>query len=318
MNNEILIGPAGWVRLVDTMPGAHTGTLDTAVVQAARTSNGAGSKGPESDEALIRYLMRHRHTSPFEMVEFKFHLKMPIFVARQWMRHRTASVNEYSARYAEVPDDCAIPRVSDIRTQSHVNKQGSDLLDFPGDEADVFVDRMKFVYKQSYLAYKDAVDAGIAREQARMILPQNMYTELYWKIDLHNLLHFLKLRMDPHAQKEIQDFAKACRELVAPLVPFTMKAFEDYVLNAVTLSHQETDLLWSLLSELKSLKDVTETKLLSKGELAEFKEKCRKMHVGMLYRNLRRRETELEEKYRNMRLKDLLASQMTERKDVTP
>lgn len=292
MKNEIPVGPAGWVKLVDTMPGTHTGTLDIAVVQAARTSNGAGSKGPESDESLIRYLMRHKHTSPFEMVEFKFHLKMPIFIARQWMRHRMASINEYSARYAAVPDECAIPRITDIRTQSHVNKQGSDLLDFPGDEADLFVDRMKLVYKQAYSAYTEALKSGIAREQARMLLPQNMYTEFYWKIDLHNLLHFLKLRMDPHAQEEIQEFAKACRDLISPLVPVTMRAFEDYVLNAVTLSKQEIRLLSGLLAEIKLVKDVSEADFFSKGELTEFKEKCRKMGMRDVFHHTKKKERE--------------------------
>jgi len=289
--NEISVGPAGWVRLVDTMPGMQSGTLDVAVVQAARTSNGAGSKGPESDQSLIRYLMRHRHTSPFEMVEFKFHLKMPIFVARQWMRHRMASINEYSARYSAVPDACAIPKVTDIRTQSYVNKQGSDLLDFPGNEADTFVDQMKLLYKQSYNAYTEALEAGVAREQARMILPQNMYTEFYWKIDLHNLLNFLKLRMDSHAQKEIQDFAKACHSLIAPLVPMTMQAFEDYVLNAVTLSKVDIACLKELLNnDETSEKSNKAINRLSKTEAAEFEEKLRVLQSGLVKRFLSARE----------------------------
>jgi thymidylate synthase (FAD) len=277
MKNEISVGPAGWVKLVDTMPQTD---LDLAVVQAARTSNGAGSKGLESDTSLIRYLMRHKHTSPFEMVEFKFHLKMPIFVARQWMRHRMASINEYSARYAAVPDECAIPRITDIRTQSHVNKQGSDLLDFPGDEADLFVDQMKLIYKQAYSAYTQALKAGVAREQARMLLPQNMYTEFYWKIDLHNLLNFLKLRMDPHAQKEIQDFAKACHELITPLVPITIKAFEDYVLKAVTLSYPDLVCLRTMLASKSTLEEIGKQQGLGKTEIAELETKFRKLCIN--------------------------------------
>jgi thymidylate synthase (FAD) len=202
-----------------------------------------------------------------------------------------ASINEYSARYSAVPDACAIPKVTDIRTQSYVNKQGSDLLDFPGNEASAFVDEMKLLYKQAYGAYTEALNAGVAREQARMILPQNMYTEFYWKIDLHNLLNFLKLRMDSHAQKEIQDFAKACHSLIAPLVPVTMQAFEDYVLNAVTLSKVDIACLKELLNNSEaSEKSNKAISLLSKTEAAEFEEKLRVLQSGLVKRFLLARE----------------------------
>ena len=238
---KIDIPPGGFVKLVDTMPRttAELPTLDSAVVQAARISTGQGTKDPDKDRGLIRYLMRNKHTSPFEMIEFKFHLKMPIFVARQWMRHRMASINEYSARYAEVPDECWLPNAYSIRTQSNVNKQSSDPMAECTKETVQFVQDMESVYEKSYKAYKEAVESGLAREQARTVLPQAMYTEFYWKIDLHNLLNFLKLRMDKHAQKEIQQFAEAIYKLIKPLVPDCCAAFEDYVLNAITFSKQE-------------------------------------------------------------------------------
>lgn len=239
--NKIDVFPDGFVRLVDMMPRttAELPTLDSAVVQAARISTGQGTKDSEKDRGLIRYLMRNKHTSPFEMVEFKFHLKMPIFVARQWMRHRMASINEYSGRYSEVPDECWIPSPYAVRSQSDVNKQSSDPMAEGSEAAVKLVVDMQAIYDKAYKAYKDALAAGIAREQARTLLPQAMYTEFYWKIDLHNLFNFLKLRMDKHAQKEIQEFAEAVYKLIKPLVPDCCTAFEDYILNAITFSRQE-------------------------------------------------------------------------------
>jgi len=277
MKNEIPIGSAGWVKLVDTMPQTD---LDLAVVQAARTSNGTGSKGLQSDTSLIRYLMRHRHTSPFEMVEFKFHLKMPIFVARQWMRHRMASINEYSGRYAEIPNECWIPNPYELRTQSGVNKQSSDPVADYSEDAGEFSMQFKNIYSKIYKVYKKAVDMDVAREQARTLLPQAMYTEFYWKIDLHNLLNFLKLRMDSHAQKEIQDFAKACHELISPLVPITIKAFEDYVLKAVTLSHPDLMCLRTMLASDSTLEEIGKKQGLGKTEIVELEAKFRKLCIN--------------------------------------
>lgn len=238
---EVSVAPQGFVRLVDTMPMAmaESTNLDSAIVQAARISTGQGTKDPVADRNLIRYLMRNKHTSPFEMVEFKFHLKMPIFVARQWMRHRMASINEYSGRYSEIPDSCWVPDPYDIRQQSKVNKQSSEPVISYSEDAGEFYGQFKAVYDKAYKAYKKAVDRGIAREQARTILPQAMYTEFYWKIDLHNLLNFVRLRAEKHAQLEIQDYANAVYSIVRPLVPAACEAFEDYVVNSVTLSKAE-------------------------------------------------------------------------------
>ena len=238
---EVSVAPQGFVRLVDTMPMAmaESTNLDSAIVQAARISTGQGTKDPIADRNLIRYLMRNKHTSPFEMVEFKFHLKMPIFVARQWMRHRMASINEYSGRYSEIPDSCWVPDPYDIRQQSKVNKQSSEPVISYSEDAGEFHGQFKAVYEKAYKAYKKAVDRGVAREQARTILPQAMYTEFYWKIDLHNLLNFVRLRAEKHAQLEIQDYANAVYSIVRPLVPAACEAFEDYVVNSVTLSKAE-------------------------------------------------------------------------------
>ena len=277
---EITVAPAGFVRLVDTMPTAtaESTNLDSAVVQAARISTGQGTKDPVADKSLIRYLMRNKHTSPFEMVEFKFHLKMPIFVARQWMRHRMASINEYSGRYAEVPDDCWLPDPYDIRMQSSVNKQSSDPITTYSEDAGEFSTHFKNIYDKSYKAYAKAVDRGLAREQARTILPQAMYTEFYWKIDLHNLLHFVKLRADKHAQLEIQEYAKAVYSLVKPLVPACCEAFEDYTVNSVTLSKAEIEAIRIALKACPvSSKLILESSKLGKTEALEFERKLNKL-----------------------------------------
>jgi thymidylate synthase (FAD) len=257
-STSINVGPKGFVRLVDTMPGttAESINLDSAVVQAARISTGQGIKNPVSDRNLIRFLMRNKHTSPFEMIEFKFHLKMPIFVARQWMRHRTASINEYSGRYAEIPDECWMPDAYDIRMQSSVNKQSSEPITSYSEDAGEFAGQFKTAYEKIYKVYKKAVDRGIAREQARTILPQAMFTEFYWKIDLHNLLNFVKLRAEKHAQLEIQEYANAVYDLVKPLVPICCEAFEDYVINAVTFSKPELDILRNAIKNAGKENDI--------------------------------------------------------------
>jgi thymidylate synthase (FAD) len=227
----------GFVRLLDVMGD------DAAIVQAARVSYGKGTKSVSEDRGLIRYLMRNRHTSPFEMVEFKFHVKLPIFVARQWIRHRTANVNEYSGRYSEMKDEFYLPEPEQVRTQSSLNKQGrSDEL-LPRQQADEVLHRLGQSQQDSFNEYKELLDMNLARELARINLPLSSYTEWYWKIDLHNLLHFLKLRLDFHAQYEIRIYAETMAELIKPFVPLTWEAFEDYMLYAVNLSRQEFDLL---------------------------------------------------------------------------
>lgn len=222
----------GYVRLVDVMPRVvpmQLPTADYAIVEAARNSyNLAGAiKGIKEDRGLIRYLFRHRHTTPMEMVEFKFACQMPIMVARQWIRHRTANVNEMSGRYSELPNDFYIPELENVRAQSKVNKQGSDVPIDPMDAKD-FILTLKGTCKHAYEDYESALKKGIGKEQARMLLPVNLYTKWFWKIDAHNLFHFLALRCDSHAQMEIRVFADAMLKLISPIMPWAVEAFEDY------------------------------------------------------------------------------------------
>lgn len=222
----------GFVRPVETMGN------DEAIVSAARVSYGSGTKSVREDRDLIRYLLKHKHTTPFEMCEIKLHCKMPIFVARQWIRHRTASVNEYSARYSTLDKEFYIPDDEQLGVQSSSNKQGRD---DPVNEDDARAARRMIQINQedAYIRYEGLLEKGIAREIARMVLPLNIYTQWYWKIDLHNLFHFLKLRLDPHAQYEIRVYADAIWSIVKNWVPVAAEAFKDYQLDAVTLSAQE-------------------------------------------------------------------------------
>jgi len=242
---EINVHDHGLVALLDVMPRiAPKGkTADFAIVQAARVSYGEGTKQVNEDRGLIRYLARHRHTTPFEMIEFKFHHVMPIFVARQWIRHRTANVNEYSARYSVVRDRFYHPSLDSIRKQSAANRQGGTEI---ADEmtAREFVQWLDEVEK-SYEKYQRLLEKGVSRELARIALPVSVYTEWYWKIDLHNLFHFLSLRMDPHAQQEIQDYARAMIALVQPIVPIAAEAFVDYNLKSLHLSRLEVEAIKS-------------------------------------------------------------------------
>lgn len=222
----------GFVRLVDAMGD------DAAIVQAARVSYGAGTKTAREDAALIDYLVRNQHTSPLEMVELKFHIEAPLFVARQWLRHRTASVNEVSARYSVVQDEFYLPDPEEMRAQGTRNKQVGD-----GELKDAVqhtsAGQIRWMTQDAFLIYQSLIKDGVAREQARMILPQNMYTEWYWKIDLHNLLHFLKLRLDWHAQAEIRAYAEAVLELVRPVAPVAVASWEEHVRFGVRLSRTE-------------------------------------------------------------------------------
>lgn len=226
----------GFVRLVDWMGD------DTAVVDAARVSYGPGTSRVSDNRNLIRYLMRHRHTSPFEQCEIKLHLKMPIFVARQWIRHRTASLNEVSGRYSVIKDEFYLPGAEGWRTQSTTNKQGSDGAHQLGFMIDSEYTDLFSSIKDTYTI---AIDKGVAREQARIALPLSTYTEFYWKIDVHNLLHFLSLRMDDHAQQEIRVYAEAIAEIVSEWMPETWQAFVDYRLDAVTLTRLDVAILAS-------------------------------------------------------------------------
>ncbi len=242
---EVKVHDHGLVALCDVMPRmAPVGkTADFAIVQAARVSYGEGTKQVNEDRGLIRYLARHRHTTPFEMVEFKFHHVMPIFVARQWIRHRTANVNEYSARYSVVKDRFYKPNVQSVRKQSAVNRQGGEELidEMTAREFREYLDRAEAAYAD----YEKLLDKGVSRELARIGLPVNVYTEWYWKCDLHNLMHFLSLRMDAHAQQEIRDYATAMFALIQPIVPIAAEAFLDYQLGAVHLSRLEVEAIRS-------------------------------------------------------------------------
>ena len=236
---EVKVHDHGSVALVDVMPRFVPAgrTADFAVVQAARVSYGSGTKQVNEDRGLIRYLARHRHTTPFEMVEFKFHCVMPIFVARQWIRHRTANVNEYSARYSVVLDRFYRPSIDTIRKQSATNRQGREELVDPltAEEFNKYLDRVEALYAD----YERLLEKGVARELARIGLPVNVYTEWYWKCDLHNIFHFLSLRLDRHAQQEVRDYAAALFALIRPIVPIAAEAFVDYNLDAVHLSGLE-------------------------------------------------------------------------------
>jgi len=220
----------GFVTLIDVMPRLvpeETKTADFAIVQAARVSYGNGTKSVNEDRGLIRYLLRHSHTTPYEMIEFKFHMKMPIFVARQAIRHRTANVNEYSGRYSVMKDEFYIPDLDNIRQQSKTNKQGGDQTMSTMD-AQGFLDVLNETCDKTYSTYQEYINKGVSREQSRIILPVNNYTEWYWKIDLHNLFHFLGLRCDKHAQMEIRVFADAILKLIEPIVPLAVEAWNDY------------------------------------------------------------------------------------------
>ncbi|OGU17006.1 MAG: FAD-dependent thymidylate synthase [Ignavibacteria bacterium GWB2_35_12] len=261
----------GFVRLVDYMGS------DDSIVQAARVSYGKGTKSVRADRELIRYLMRHRHTSPFEMVEFKFHVKLPIFVARQWIRHRTANVNEYSGRYSEMKDEFYIPDIDQIRTQNTVNRQGRSDATLPQNQAQEINEMLSNTQKQLFEEYKNMLDMDIARELARINLPLSTYTEWYWKIDLHNLLHFLKLRLDFHAQYEIRIYADKMAELIKPIVPLTYQAFEDYILESMTFSKQELGIIKKLLVQEFPDDDFLAQHEIKGLEATEFKEKLKKL-----------------------------------------
>lgn len=232
----------GFVRVVDYFGD------DAAIVQAARVSYGAGTRKSSEDRQLLRYLMRHRHTTPFEMCEIKFHVKLPIFVARQWIRHRTANVNEISGRYSVFTDEFYVPRPEELARQSANNKQGrgEPLSEAEAERARATVERAS---RQAYADYQSLIDEQqVAREVGRAVLPVNYYTEWYWKIDLHNLLHFLALRLDAHAQYEIRVYAEAMASFVRDWVPTAWEAFEDYRLGSFTLSKQMIEVLRRRLS----------------------------------------------------------------------
>ncbi len=241
LDKEIRVLDKGFIRLVDYMGG------DARIVQSARVSYGEGTKTVREDGALIDYLLRHQHTSPFEQVILTFHVKLPIFVARQWIRHRTARVNEISGRYSIMKNECYVPASEDVAFQSQDNKQGRS-------EAAVSpetVERVRSVIQESqnkaFEAYEGLIGENIARELARINLPLSTYTEWYWQIDLHNLFHFLRLRCDSHAQKEIRVYAEAMLEVCRRVAPLATASFERHLQGGVNFSSEEMGALRNLL-----------------------------------------------------------------------
>lgn len=240
----------GFIRVVDYMGD------DSAVVQAARVSYGRGTKKVSEDRGLIRYLMRHRHSTPFEMCEIKLHVKLPIFIARQWIRHRTANVNEYSARYSVLDKEFYIPAPENLAAQSSNNRQGRGSV-LEGEEAAKILNILRDDANRNYENYsymlnsdEDPNRIGLARELARMNLTLNSYTQWYWKTDLHNLFHFLSLRADSHAQYEIRVYADIIADIVKSWVPFSYEAFSDYRMNSISLSGPAKIALIQAISEM--------------------------------------------------------------------
>ncbi|WP_353276645.1 FAD-dependent thymidylate synthase [Wolbachia endosymbiont (group A) of Agelastica alni] len=230
----------GFIRVMDYMGS------DSAIVQAARVSYGKGTKQISQDEALIKYLMRHHHTTPFEMCEIKFHVKLPIFVARQWIRHRTANVNEYSARYSILDNEFYTPKPEQVAKQSDNNKQGSGEA-FDPDTSKEIIDSLTNDSNSVYSHYEKFIEQGLAREIARTNLMLNYYTQFYWKIDLHNLLHFLKLRADKHAQYEIRVYAEVMLDIIKKWVPLSYNAFVEYCLESACISRTGLEIIRKLI-----------------------------------------------------------------------
>lgn len=263
----------GFIRVVD-----YAGD-DASIVQAARVSYGKGTKAINQDQGLINYLMRHRHTTPFEMCDIKFHIKLPIFIARQWIRHRTASVNEYSARYSILGDEFYVPEKQHLAAQSQTNRQGRADEVLPPELADKVLRTLKDDAENCYDHYIkmmnedsqgniiDEDSVGLTRELARMNLTLNYYTEWYWKINLHNLFHFIALRADPHAQYEITAYANVMLDIVRRWVPFASHAFEEYRMNAANFSKTEIENVRKMLQG----ENIThENSGLTKREWSEF------------------------------------------------
>ena len=241
LDKEIAVLDHGFVRLVDYMGG------DARIVQAARVSYGDGTKTVREGGALIGSLLRNRHTSPFEQVIFTFHVKMPIFVARQWIRHRTARLNEISGRYSVMRDEFYLPREHEVRYQSSSNKQGSDAREVPADLRRRVLDLLGSSQARAYDEYEELLADDVARELARINLPLSLYTEMYWQIDLNNLFHFLRLRMDWHAQYEIRVYGDAMARIAKAVCPLAYDAFEEHILHGRNFAKSEIEVLLQAL-----------------------------------------------------------------------
>jgi len=271
MDEHVDVLDKGFIRVVDVMGG------DAAVVQGARVSYGAGTRTVNDDKALINYLMRNKHTSPFELAAIKLHVKAPLFVLAQWIRHRTASVNVRSYRYSEIPDEFYIPEKDRIRLQSEVNKQGSSEQRLDEDLADIFISDMQFRAKRDADKYDMwARKEKVSREIARADVGQNLYTEFYWMINLHNLMHFLQLRTSDHAQYEIRVYANAIADIMKEWVPLTWVAFKQYRLDSMTLTAYEIRALNNFMAQGNVAHYFP-----SEREEKEFKAKCRKLGIKL-------------------------------------
>lgn len=241
LDKEFPVLDKGFVRLVDYFGG------DQRIVQSARVSYGEGTKSVSQDGALIDYLLRHQHTSPFEQVVMTFHVKMPIFVARQWVRHRTGRMNEVSGRYSIMKEEFYVPEADKVSPQSKDNKQGRASEAFDSETANKIINQLEEGQKSSYEKYSELLDAGLAREIARINLPLSLYTEFYWEMDLHNLFHFLKLRLDSHAQYEIRVYAEVMLEMCKKVAPMATESFINHQNNGVNFSGEEMDALRAIL-----------------------------------------------------------------------
>jgi thymidylate synthase (FAD) len=264
LDKELPVPSHGFVRLVDYMGS------DQSIVQAARVSYGAGTKSVREDRGLIRYLMRHDHTTPFEMIMLKFHIKAPIFVVRQWQRHRMASINEESARYSIMREEFHEPAWEDVGFQSKNNKQGRSDEQVPREIVQRFLDFLKQDRETAYSHYEQFLEDNVARELARIVLPLSLYSQFYWQMNLHNLFHFLRLRLDAHAQKEIRDYANQVALCVKAVAPMAWEAFEEYKLHGASFSRTELELLRRLIAGEPMPLDAFDG---SKSLLREFEEK---------------------------------------------
>ena len=261
LDKEYPVLDKGFVRLVDYFGG------DQRIVQSARVSYGEGTKSVSQDGALIDYLLRHQHTSPFEQVVMTFHVKMPIFVARQWVRHRTGRMNEVSGRYSIMKDEFYVPEAGKVAPQSTDNKQGRASEAFDKETADKIIAQLEKGQKEAYENYSELIDSGLAREIARINLPLSLYTEFYWEMDLHNLFHFLKLRLDSHAQYEIRVYAEVILEMCRKVAPMATESFINHMQGGVNFSGEE----------MQALREVMEGKPnpLEGKKLDRFNEKIR-------------------------------------------
>lgn len=264
LDREFPVLDHGFVRLVDYMGG------DQRIVQAARVSYGSGTKSFRQDKGLIDYLLRNEHTSPFEQVVLTFHTKMPVFVARQWVRHRTARLNEISGRYSVLKDEFYIPAEEHIAPQSEDNKQGRAGEPFPEAERREIAGALESGQRDAYRAYEELLDRGLARELARINLPLSTYTEWYWQIDLHNLFHFLRLRLDPHAQYEIRAYAEVMLDITRAVCPLAVESFEEHRRGGVQFSRREYELLKGMMASDSGCNVESDDEVRSRTEEAGF------------------------------------------------